>query len=295
MNLKKVLSSLAAATILTGTAFSQDDRFAGVEVTAEHVRGNIHVLFGAGGNIGVSLGEDGVYIVDDQFAPLSDKIRAAIKGLSDKPIKYVINTHFHGDHTGGNENFGKTGSVIVAHDNVRVRMAPRVFEATENKLGEKSLPVVTFNDEMSLHLNGEETRIVHVSRAHTDGDSLVYFKGNNVLHMGDTFFANRFPFIDTRSGGTIGGLIETIATAIDISNSDTLIIPGHGPVSKKPLLIEYYQMLIESRDRVVKLKNEGKSLEEIVAMKPLADMDARWQTDNAEWPDRYVGFIYSSL
>ncbi len=281
--------------MLSTVVGAQDDRFANVEITTEHVRGNIHVLFGAGGNIGVSLGDDGIYIVDDQFAPLSDKIRAAIKALSDKPIRYVINTHFHGDHTGGNESFGKTGSVIVAHDNVRVRMAPRVFQATENKLGEKSLPVVTFNDEMSLHLNGEEARIVHVSRAHTDGDSLVYFKGNNVLHMGDTFFANRFPFIDTKNGGTIGGLIETIAEAIEISNSDTLIIPGHGPLSDKQLLIEYYQMLIESRDRVIKLKTEGKTLEEIVALKPLADMDARWQTDNAEWPDRYVGFIFESL
>jgi len=294
MKLKALFGTLAVAAIAL-PIFAQDDRFANVEVTAEHVRGNIHVMFGAGGNIGVSVGDDGVFIVDDQFAPLTEKIKAAIANLSDKPVKFVINTHLHGDHTGGNENFAKEGAVVVAHDNVRVRMAKRVFEATQNQLPVGALPVVTFNDEMSLHLNGEDTRIVYSGSGHTDGDVLIYFSGNNVLHMGDTFFANRFPFIDVRSGGTINGLIDTIATAVEVANDDTLIIPGHGPVSKKPLLIEYHTMLVESRDRIQGLKSSGKTLEEIVAEKPLSDMDARWQTDNPEWVDRYIGFIFNSL
>lgn len=257
------------------------------------------MLFGAGGNIGVSVGEDGVFIVDDQFAPLTEKIKAAIAELSDKPIRFAINTHFHGDHTGGNENLGREGTVIVAHDNVRIRMAAGSFIKAFNNRTEPqdgfALPTVTFNDQASLHLNGEQTRMHHVSNAHTDGDSIVHFEGSNVVHMGDTFFNGRFPFIDVDSGGSIDGVIAAANKVLGIVDEGTRIIPGHGPVSDKAGLMMYRDMLVTVRDRVAEMKSAGNSLEEVVAAGVVDDFKENYGAGGEQWPAAFVSFVYNSL
>ncbi|WP_262693487.1 MBL fold metallo-hydrolase [Kordiimonas aquimaris] len=288
----------ASMTALSVSALAQNN-FDDVKITTQKLTDTVYVLFGAGGNIGVSVGEDGVFIIDDQFAPLTERIKAAIAELSDQPIRFAINTHFHGDHTGGNENLGKEGTVIVAHDNVRVRMSQSAFNRTFNRRSEAkpkaALPVVTFNDRASLHLNGDTARMHHVRRAHTDGDSIVEFEKDNVLHMGDTFFVGRFPFIDVDSGGTIDGVIGSTKTAIAIADDNTQVIPGHGPVTDREGLRAYLKMLEDSRDRVAKLKADGKTLDEIRAAKPLADYEETITGGGADWTNAYIGFVFNSL
>lgn len=292
-----VLAMLLAFT-LAGRAQAQQG-FDAVEIRTEKLTDSVSVLFGRGGNIGVIHGPDGVIMIDDQFAPLTDKILAAIKQLSDQPVRYVLNTHYHGDHTGGNENLGKRGAVIIAHENVRTQMQEgsfiRAFNArTEPQTG-KALPVITFTDSLSLHVNGDELQAMYVPNAHTAGDSLIYFRNNNVLHMGDTFFAARLPFIDVDHGGSIDGVIGAARTALSVVNADTKIIPGHGEMQTRADLIAYRDMLIDIRNRVAKLKDDGLSLEDSVAKRPLDDIDARWLASGPGWTDRVVGFIYQSV
>lgn len=288
----------ASMTALSVSAQAQNN-FDDVKITTQKLTDTVYVLFGAGGNIGVSVGEDGVFIIDDQFAPLTERIKAAIAELSDQPIRFAINTHFHGDHTGGNENLGKEGTVIVAHDNVRVRMSEGSFNSLRNTRSDPkpkaSLPVVTFNDRASLHLNGDTARMHHVRRAHTDGDSLIHFEKDNVLHMGDTFFVGRFPFIDVGSGGTIDGVIGSTKTAIAIADDNTQVIPGHGPVTDREGLRAYLKMLEDSRDRVAELKADGKTLDEIRAAKPLADYEETITAGGSDWTNAYIGFVFNSL
>jgi len=297
MALKKLLLTAVAAVSLTGALSAQN--FDNVEIKAVSLRGNIHVLFGAGGNIGVSAGEDGVFIIDDQFAPLTDRIKAAIAKISDQPIQYAINTHFHGDHTGGNENLGNSGTVVVAHDNVRQRLSEGAFiKAFNNKMEPQpkaALPVITFNDEMSLFLNGEEARIIHSANGHTDGDSFIYFKGANLIHMGDLFFNELFPFIDVDSGGSIDGMIMGVDKALAMADGETIIIPGHGPVTDKVGLKAYRAMLQETRDIVAGLKAKGMSLEDIQAAKPIEAYKQKWKSFEPTWSDKYLGFIYASI
>lgn len=294
---KLFLAAIAVSAFMTSSLVAQD--WDAVQVRSEKVAGNVYVLFGAGGNIGVSVGDDGVFIVDDQFAPLTEKIKTAIADLSDQPIRFAINTHFHGDHTGGNENLGREGTVIVAHDNVRIRMAAGSFikafnNRTEPQVG-AALPVVTFNDQASLHLNGEQARMHHVSNAHTDGDSIVHFEGSNVVHMGDTFFNGRFPFIDVDNGGSVDGVIATANKVLALVDNETRIIPGHGPVTDKTGLMAYRDMLITVRGRVAELKSGGNSLEEVVAAGVIDDFKESFGAGGDAWPAAFVGFVYNSL
>ena len=245
-------------------------RFDGVEITIVPAGENVYMLTGAGGNIGISTGEDGVFMIDDQFAPLSEKIIAAIKTISDKPIKFLVNTHFHGDHTGGNTNFAKTGAMIVAHENVRKRLS-------ENE-DASGLPVITFSEDATFYMNDNDIFITHVHHAHTDGDALVYFAQSNVLHTGDTFFNGRFPYIDINRGGSIDGDIEAAKKGLMLVNDDTKIIPGHGKIGTKADYQNYLEMLIEIRTNIQEAINQGKTEDEVTNMESLT---SKFFTDEA--------------
>lgn len=269
------------------------------KVETEKVADGIYVLFGNGGNVGVSAGADGVFIIDDQYAPMTPALSAAIAGISDAPVRFVINTHWHGDHTGGNENFGKMGAVVIAHDNVRARMSvPQAMEFFKREVPASppgALPVVTFNDSVSLHLNGDDVRVIHVADAHTDGDAIIHFRKANVIHAGDTFFNGWYPFIDADSGGSIAGAMSAIDTMLALSNDSTRIIPGHGPLAGKAELQAYRKMLVETVTRVRTLRAEGRSVDDIVALAPnAADYDATWATSFIN-PERYIRMISNLL
>jgi len=213
-----------------------------VIIKPEKLSDNVYVLFGQGGNIGVSAGDDGVFVIDNQFARLSPKIIETIKTLSEKPIKFLANTHWHGDHTGGNVNFQKEGAIIMAHDNVRKRLkeTPKRDGSVSPK---EALPVITFNDKMSLHINGEEIAIYHPDNAHTDGDAVLYFTESNVLHTGDTYFKGWYPYIDLGSGGSVNGYIEAVKNTLMLIDDETKIIPGHGPISNKKEYTAFLEMM----------------------------------------------------
>jgi len=269
------------------------------EVRTEKVAEGIYVLFGNGGNVGVSAGPDGVFIIDDQYAPMTPALSEAIAKISDSPVRFVINTHWHGDHTGGNENFGKMGAVVIAHDNVRARMSvPQAMEFFKRAVPASppgALPVVTFNDSVSLHLNGDDVRVIHVADAHTDGDAIIHFRKANVIHAGDTFFNGWYPFIDADSGGSISGLMTAIDTMLGLSDGNTRIIAGHGPVSGKTELEAYRRMLVETVTRIRTLRAEGRTADEIVAAAPnAADYDKTWATPFIN-PERYVRMIVNLL
>ena len=270
-----------------------------VQVRTEKVAEGIHVLFGNGGNVGVSSGPDGVFIIDDQYAPMTPGLSAAIAEISDSPVRFVINTHWHGDHTGGNENFGKMGAVVIAHDNVRARMSvPQAMEFFKRAVPaspQGALPVITFSDSVSLHLNGDDVRAIHVPGAHTDGDAIIHFRKANVIHAGDTFFNGWYPFIDADSGGSIAGLLAAIDTMLALSDGSTRIIAGHGPVSGKAELEAYRKMLVDTVTRIRTLRAEGKTVDEIVALAPnAADYDKTWATSFIN-PERYVRMIVNLL
>ena len=279
-----------------GLMHAQRD-FSKVEITSEKLSDNIYVLFGSGGNIGLAIGEAHAYVIDDQFGPLTDKILAHIKSITAKPVKFVLNTHWHGDHTGGNENMAKQGALIIAHDNVRKRMSTkqdrgggRISEPSP----EDALPVITFNDKMTLHLgNGKTMYAMHVNDAHTDGDSYYYFPEDNVLHMGDNFFEGRYPYIDLNSGGDIDGLISNVSMVLGMVDEETKIIPGHGKVAGKNDLESYKNVLTALRERIVKARSDGNSLEETQKMGLSREWDATHGTGFIG-PDRIVEFIYKS-
>ncbi|MFQ5690007.1 MAG: MBL fold metallo-hydrolase [Gemmatimonadota bacterium] len=262
------LASLAAVGVPRAAQAQQD--FSTVEIEITHVSGNVYMLVGRGGNIGVSSGADGTLIVDDQFAPLADKIRAALRqiGKSDEQaeLKFILNTHWHGDHTGGNPEFGREAP-IIAHRNVRKRLStPQEIRGNAvEPLPEVGLPVVTFADSLSIHFNGEEIRALHLPHGHTDGDAVIFFGGSNVVHMGDDFFAGRFPFVDLESGGSVQGLVEDVRTVLDEIPADAHVIPGHGPLSTVEDLRAYHRMLVETIDFVRDRMAAGKSLEDIQA------------------------------
>ena len=272
--------ALCAFTLALPVAAQRD--WSKVEIKTTKLGETTYMMEGAGGNLGLSIGEDAVFVIDDQFAPLSEKISAAISKLTAKPVRFILNTHWHFDHTGGNENFGKAGAIIVAHENVRNRMGAEQFDDFFKRKTPPSpkgaLPVVTFAGSVTLHLNGDEMRVLHVPRAHTDGDAMVHFVRSDVIHTGDVYWSDQYPFIDTSSGGTIQGTIAGCDRALAIAKDSTRIIPGHGPLSNKAELKVYRDMLATVADRIGKLVADGRTTEEIVAAKPTADFDGKWAT-----------------
>jgi glyoxylase-like metal-dependent hydrolase (beta-lactamase superfamily II) len=288
----------ALASAAGAAAAQEEDRFKDTKIQTVPVADGIWMLVGEGGNIGVSAGEDGVFLIDDQFAPLTERIKAAIAGISDRPIRFLINTHWHGDHTGGNENLGKEGVVIVAHDNVRKRMSQENFMAAFNMTvpaaPKAALPVITFNDTVTFHLNGQEIRALHQEHAHTDGDSVLHFVQANVIHTGDIWFNGLYPFIDAASGGSVDGVIGAVEALLAVANPETRIIPGHGPVGDEKALEAYLTMLKDARGRVQKLIDAGRTLEEIQAAKPLADYDETWGKGFLK-PENFLGVLHGSL
>ncbi len=285
-----------ALLVTTGAVRAQD--FSAVEVTSQPVGEGIHMLMGAGGNLGGSIGPDGVFLIDDQYAPMSQRIRTAVEALGGKAVRFVLNTHWHGDHTGGNEALGETGAVILAHENVRTRMSSEQFIAALDRRippsPEAALPVVTFADGLKLHLNGQTIEAIHVAPAHTDGDSIVRFHEANVIHTGDVHFNGMYPFFDQSSGGGIDGMIAAQAFVLGLADEETKIIPGHGPLSSRATLRRQREMLETVRDRVARALAGGKSLEETVASRPTADFDSTYGGGFLK-PAQFVGLVYRSL
>lgn len=293
---------IIALAFCPGTASAQGPGFQvdfdKVEIEISHVAGRVYMLAGAGGNIGVFTGVDGVILVDDQFAPLTDRILAAIAGISDQPIRFLVNTHFHEDHTGGNENLGAAGTLIIAHDNVRKTLsAPHFIEVINTHFPafeSSALPVITFSEALTFHLNGEEVHVFHAPPSHTDGDAIVYFRGSDVIHMGDVFRSRGYPIFDRRNGGSYEGLIEASDLVLAIAGNDTKIIPGHGAVSSRADLQNVRDILVAIRDRIAAAIAAGKSLEQTIAEKPTADFDEHWSRRRLT-PDQVVEWIYAEI
>lgn len=284
------------AFFLAAPAAAQQD-LSKVEIQAHKLSDSVYMLMGAGGNMGLSVGED-VFLIDDQFAPLTGRIEAAIRKLSPKPVKFVLNTHWHFDHTGGNENLGKAGALIVAHENVRKRMSVEGFiEFLGMRLKaepRQALPVVTFTRDVTFHLNDDEIYVYHVPNAHTDGDAVVHFRKSDVVHMGDTFFNRIYPFIDSSSGGSVDGVIAAVDRVLQLAGDGTKIIPGHGPLASRADLRAYRDMLSSVSGRIREQLRAGRSLAEVIDSRPTAEFDAVWGKGFLN-PQRFVEMLYKNL
>ncbi len=289
--------ALLLAALLPSALLSQQGLDT-VTVRTQAVRGGIYVLQGAGGNIGLSVGDDAAFVVDDQYSPLTPKILAAIAAVSSKPVRFVINTHWHFDHTGGNENMGRAGALLVAHDNVRKRMSSDQFieflKRNQPAAPAGALPVVTFTDSVTFHLNGDDVVAFHVPPAHTDGDVIVHFTKANVIHMGDVFVTYGYPFVDLSSGGSVEGVVTGVDRALAMCNAETKVIPGHGAVTDCGTLRAYRDMIATVVDRVRAAMRRGLTLEAIKAAKPTADFDAKYRGSFVNG-DQFVEFAYRSL
>ena len=290
--MKVLLSLLIAAW--SATALAQEPNWAAVQIKTTKVANNVWMLEGQGGNIGVSAGEDGVVLIDDQFAPLTEKILAAVKAISDKPIRFVINTHWHFDHTGGNENLGRTGAAIVAHDNVYKRLSTdQVVELLGRKvppLSKVGLPVITFSQTITFRLNGDEITVTKIAPAHTDGDSFVRFKNANVVHTGDVFAAYRYPFIDVENGGSIKGIVKAMDALLPTLDENTKVIPGHGSLSGKKDVAAYREMIAKTGARVEQAVKQKKTLEQVIALKPTREYDEIW--GKTRKPEQFAEILY---
>lgn len=268
--------------MLSIIAFSQDEE---VNIETVKLTDKVYMLTGQGGNIAVFIGDDGVFVIDDQYAHLAKKIQSAIKKLSDKPIIFLVNTHHHGDHIGGNENMANVGATIIAHDNVRNRLSSN--PTREGKmLPVKALPVITFNDKLSLHINDEQVLVFHVENAHTDGDALLYFTESNVLHTGDNYFNGLYPYIDLNSGGSVNGYIDAVKRALILIDDETKIIPGHGEQSNKKEYLTFLNMLESLKTTILEEIEKGKTEEQVASNKDLTktfdDLDYSWGFINSE-------------
>jgi cyclase len=286
--------ALALAALPALPAMAQQQDFSKVEIKVVPAAGNVYMLQGAGGNIGVSAGSDGLLIVDDQYAPLAEKIRSTLKGINSGKLKFILNTHWHGDHTGGNATFGPEAP-IIAQENVRKRMSTdqKVMGNAVPASPAEALPVITFQDSVAVHFNGEEIRVIHYPNGHTDGDSVIFFTKSNVVHMGDDFFAARFPFVDLGSGGSVQGMIAGVEKVLAQIPADAKVIPGHGPLSTVNDLKTYHHMLVETASIVQKQMKAGKTLEQIQA----AGLPAEWKEWGSGFIDTktWIETIYNSL
>jgi cyclase len=291
--MRKFLVALAIAA-LPLALMAQDDNFDKVEIKVHPVAGSVYMLEGAGGNIGVSVGEDGIVIVDDEFAPLAPKIKAALKGISDKPVRFVLNTHWHGDHVGGNAQFGGDAP-IIAQENVRERMknGSTVMGREVKPAAKEALPIITFNDRASVHLNGEDIRAVHFPAGHTDGDSVIYFTKSNVVHMGDDFVRYGFPFVDLESGGSVEGMIAAVEKVMATFPPDAKVIPGHGDLSTVAEMKPYVTMLQETLAKVQTGIKQGKTLDQLKQEKVLAAYE-KWNGDFIS-TDKWIETLYHDL
>jgi glyoxylase-like metal-dependent hydrolase (beta-lactamase superfamily II) len=287
-----LLLSVFALSALAETDFSQ------VSIKTTEVAPGIYMLEGLGGNIGLSIGDDGVFVIDDQFAPLTARIQQAIAALTEQPVRFVVNTHWHIDHAGGNENLGKAGAIIVAHDNVRKRLQKGQFVAAFNAeipaAPPAALPIITFDQSVTFHWNNETLEVLHVAPSHTDGDAVIYLKDANVVHTGDLYWNGLYPVIDASSGGSAAGMVSGVGEVLARIDSNTKVIPGHGPLSNKAELQVYHEMLNTAHVRIKALKDEGKTIEQIIGAKPTADYDEQWGNALLS-PEQWVQMVYSTL
>ena len=296
---RSVVALASCCAVGVGAAsWAQEPDFDQIEIETIPVTEDVYMLVGEGGNIGVSTGDDGVFLVDDQFAPLTEKIQSAISSISSEPIRFLVNTHWHFDHTGGNENFGEAGVVIVAHDEVYTRMSTDQFiEALQRDVPASppaALPVITFSDEATFHLNGDTIEVTHIDPAHTDGDSIVHFVESDVIHAGDVYFNGLYPFIDTSSGGSITGMISAAEKVLSLAGETTQIIPGHGPLSNREELEAYREMLVTVRVRAESAIAKGLTLEQFIASKPTAEYDEQWGNGFLT-PEQFLTIVYQDL
>ncbi|HEX6190516.1 MAG TPA: MBL fold metallo-hydrolase [Pyrinomonadaceae bacterium] len=292
--MKRIITSFATLVVLAAsqTVFAQQD-WSKVEIKSTKVNGNVYMLQGAGGNIGVSVGADGILIVDDQYAPLADKIKAALKTLGEGKLKFILNTHWHGDHTGGNAAFSSEGS-IIAHTNVRKRLAEgmTITGRTTPPAAKEALPIITFDQSVSVHFNGEEIRALHFPRGHTDGDAVIYFTSANVVHMGDLFFNGMFPFVDIDSGGDVEGYIKNVGEVLGKLPAGARIIAGHGPLATADDLKRFHDMMVKTTGIVRDKMKAGKTLDQIKA-EGLPDEWKSWSWQFVT-TDRWISTIHRS-
>ena len=285
------LLALIASFAASPVALAQDP-WDEVELTTEKVGEGLHVIYGRGGNLLVSIGEDGTFLIDDQFAPLTDRILEVIRGLGgDGDVRFVVNTHFHGDHTGGNENLAKRGTTVVAHHNVRARMMTETPNEMTGSLREPApggnLPMLTFARDVTFHLNGDQVDVFHLRNAHTDGDAVIHFRNANVIHTGDIFFHGAYPFIDTGAGGRLSGVLAAVDLILERANDETILVPGHGLIGTPDQFRKYRDRLTTISGRIASLMDDGLTADEIVAAKPTAEWD---ETFGAHFmsPERFV-------
>jgi glyoxylase-like metal-dependent hydrolase (beta-lactamase superfamily II) len=292
------MRALLLIAILFATISSTPAEEKKVEFKTFQLSDTVYMLMGRGGNVGISTGEDGLYIIDDQVRPVTKELLQAIRKISDKPIRFVINTHYHADHTGGNETIGGAGAIIIAHDNIHKRMTTEqvsiFMNSTTPPYAKAALPVVTFNDRMSLHLNGETATAYYVANGHTDGDSIIHFPASNVIHMGDMFFNGMYPYVDLDAGGSIEGMVNAAGLALSMANESTRIIPGHGQLAMTEDLKNYRDFLIKASTNVQALIDQDMNLQQIIASKPTEEWD---EALGKIWikPAQFVTFIYNSL
>ena len=292
------LSLIGLGTVLITSTATLGQNLENVEIKTIPVADGIYMLMGEGGNIGVLAGEDGVFLIDDQYAVLSEKIIAAVKAISKQPIRFLINTHWHPDHTGGNENLGRAGVVIIAHDNVRERLSTDQFIEMLNReipaSAPEALPIITFSDTITLYLNNNKVYTFHVAPAHTDGDSVIHFQDANVIHTGDIYFNGSYPFIDVSSEGSLDGIIAGVEQLLSLADEQTKIIPGHGELSNRAELLTYRDVLVAVRDHVSQAIAKGMSVEDFIASNPTADFDSTWGNGFLS-PEQFLRIVYADL